>query len=111
MFHSIRKAQLLFASDTKGTELVISIINDKMLAQQAMVLCLSKPDRSTEGEIKRANDRIEKYRSKLERFINYLPVEAGPSLRGIEGNASRIYWETISLHLPEQYRFAQRTLG
>lgn len=106
---SIRKAQLQFASDIKGTELVISILNDKMLAQQAMVLCLSKPDRSTDGEIKRAYDRIEKYRSKLENFLNYLPADAGPSLRGFEGNASRIYWETISLHLPEQYRFEKRS--
>ncbi|MBK7886876.1 MAG: hypothetical protein IPJ86_06080 [Bacteroidetes bacterium] len=32
-----------------------------------------------------------------------LPSEAGAVLRGLEGNASRVYFETVISHLPHQY--------
>ncbi len=106
---SIRKAQLNVSTTAEGTDLILGIVKEKMNAQQAMLWCLSKPDGSTDILLHKANARIGKYLEKLQEHEGKTPEAAGPGIRGLEGNASRIYFETISLHLPEQYRFEKRS--
>jgi len=106
---TIRKVQLEFAKDSRGTFLILDCIKQKMQNQEAMLLCLCKPDGSTDGMLAIGIEKIKKYRLKLDVLITKTPQEMGPTLRGLEGNASKVYFQLISKHLPEQYRFEKRS--
>jgi CRISPR-associated protein Cas1 len=54
-------------------------------------------------------DRIEDYRIKVGRLDGEVVNDVAPTLRGWEGQASRIYFSTIVKYLPEEFQFEQRS--
>ena len=77
--------------------------------QQALILTMRAEDEATRRMVDRSIHRIEDYKTKVKSLQAETVSEIAPTLRGWEGQASRIYFETLNLFLPEQLRFAQRS--
>ena len=81
----------------------------KMENQQALMLLLQPRDTAHERERKRNIERIEDYRIKVSKLEGEMVNDVAPTLRGWEGQASRIYFSTIVKYLPKEYQFEQRS--
>ena len=106
---TIRKGQLNFTTSHAALEWIKEVILQKMENQQALMLLLQPRDPILEKERKRSIDRIEGYRNKVRSLEGDTVSDVAPTLRGWEGQASRIYFSTIVGYLPEKYRFEQRS--
>ena len=106
---TIRKGQLNFASSFAAVEWIKEVIMQKMENQQALMLLLQPREPALEHEQKRNIDRIEDYRSKVSKLDGDSVRDVAPTLRGWEGQASRIYFSTITHYLPERFQFEIRT--
>lgn len=105
----IRKGQLNFTISHAALEWIKEVIMQKMENQQALMLLLQPRDTGLERERKRNIDRIEDYRNKISKLEGEMVSDVAPTLRGWEGQASRIYFSTIVKYLPEEYQFEQRS--
>lgn len=106
---TIRKGQLNFTASHAALEWIKEVIMQKMENQQALILLLQPRDSVYERERKRNMDRIEDYRNKVGRLDGEVVNDVAPTLRGWEGQASRIYFSTIVKYLPEEFQFEQRS--
>lgn len=106
---TIRKGQLNFTSSHAALEWIKEVIMQKMENQQALMLLLQPRDSGLERERKRNIDRIEDYRIKVSKLEGEMVNDVAPTLRGWEGQASRIYFATIVKYLPEEFQFEQRS--
>ena len=106
---TIRKGQLNFTASHAALEWIKEVIMQKMENQQALMLLLQPRDAGLERERKRNIDRIEDYRVKVSKLDGEVVGDVAPTLRGWEGQASRIYFSTIVKYLPEEYQFEQRS--
>lgn len=106
---TIRKGQLNFTASHAALEWIKEVIMQKMENQQALMLLLQPRDTALERERKRNIDRIEDYRNKVSKLEGEIVSDVAPTLRGWEGQASRIYFSTIVKYLPEEYQFEQRS--
>ena len=106
---TIRKGQLNFSSSHAALEWIKEVIRQKMENQQALMLLLQPRDTVYERERKRNIERIEDYRDKVRKLDGDTVSDVAPTLRGWEGQASRIYFGTIVKYLPEEYQFEQRS--
>ena len=106
---TIRKGQLNFTASHAALEWIKEVIMQKMENQQALMLLLQPRDTLHERERKRSIERIEEYRSKVSKLEGEMVRDVAPTLRGWEGQASRIYFNTIVKYLPEEYQFDQRS--
>lgn len=106
---TIRKNQVTFAKSAKGVEWIIENLKTKMDNQVALLLTLGKPDRSTDQLIEKSIQKIHAVKSKLEQLQFNNITDVAEKIRGYEGTASRVYFDTISRHMPEPYRFEKRT--
>jgi len=106
---AIRKNQVRFAQSRAGVEWVKKMLINKLNNQTALLLTLGRPDGTGDDAIKRDIEKIEAYKEKIEAAGAEHIDEIAGSLRGWEGNCSRIYFTCISNNLPEQYRFTERS--
>lgn len=106
---TIRKGQLNFTASHAALEWIKEVIMQKMENQQALMLLLQPRESGLERERKRNIDRIEDYRVKVSKLDGEMVNDVAPTLRGWEGQASRIYFSTIVKYLPEEYQFEQRS--
>ena len=106
---TIRKGQLSFTSSHAALEWIKEVIRQKMENQQALMLLLQPQNTMHESILKKNMERIETYRSKVSQLEGNVVSDVAPTLRGWEGQASRIYFSTITKYLPEEYQFEQRT--
>lgn len=106
---TIRKGQLNFTSSHAALEWIKEVIRQKMENQQALMLLLQPHDSVHERILKKNMERIEAYRSKVSQLEGNVVSDVAPTLRGWEGQASRIYFSTITKYLPEEYQFEMRT--
>lgn len=106
---TIRKGQLNFTSSHVALEWIKEVIRQKMENQQALMLLLQPQDTVHERILKKNMERIETYRDKVSQLEGNVVSDVAPTLRGWEGQASHIYFSTITKYLPEEYQFEQRT--
>ena len=106
---TIRKGQLNFTTSHAALEWIKEVIIQKMENQQALMLLLQPQNTVHERILKKNMERIEAYRSKVSQLEGNVVSDVAPTLRGWEGQTSRIYFSTITKYLPEEYQFEQRT--
>lgn len=107
---TIRKGQLAFTASPAATEWIRAVIAKKILNQQALLLTMQSPEsRVRNNEIDKAVSRLENYLEKIKGMEECLVGDAASTLRGWEGAASRIYFETWNLLLPDKFRFGNRS--
>lgn len=108
---TIRKGQLAFTMCSDALTWIKEILMQKVSNQQALLLMLPEPaDEFLCHKQQQAIERLEAYRIKIGGIEEpQLVGDVASTLRGLEGMASKLYFETISLFMPEEYRFEGRT--
>lgn len=106
---TIRKGQLAFTFSPDSVEWIKNIVIRKIENQQAMLLMLPADTQVKQNIVNKAVNRLEDYRTKISLLQGEIVSDISPTLRGWEGVASKIYFDTINLFLPEEYRFAKRS--
>ncbi|MDL2213257.1 CRISPR-associated endonuclease Cas1 [Bacteroides sp. OttesenSCG-928-E20] len=106
---TIRKGQLTFSFSHEAVKWIKEIVRSKIENQQALLLMMM-PDREVERrKINKAIERMEDYRTKILGLDGEIVSDIAPTLRGWEGVASKIYFETLNLFIPERLRFDVRS--
>lgn len=106
---TIRKGQLAFTFSKDAVSWIKDIIKRKIENQQALLLMLGGNDERKRKSVEKSINRLEDYRKKVAAAEGDLVSDISPTLRGWEGVASKIYFDTINLFLPERYRFEKRS--
>ena len=105
---TIRKGQLNFNYSHDAVVWIKDIICRKMENQQAMMLLLLA-DYADQTTVNRNIRRLDDYRSKVNALEGEVVADTAPILRGWEGQASKIYFSTLNMALPEHMRFRERS--
>ncbi len=106
---TIRKGQVNFTFSKDAVEWIKSIIRQKIENQQALLLIMHVDNEATSKKVKQAINKLEDYRIKLKTTEGEVISDVAPTLRGWEGAASKIYFETMNHFLPEKFRFDKRS--
>lgn len=106
---TIRKGQLAFSFSKEAVGWIKDVIQKKIETQQAMLLMMNVENEEIRQMVKRSIHRLETYRDKIKRVSGEVVSDVASTLRGWEGASSRIYFETLNLFLPEQFRFENRS--
>jgi CRISP-associated protein Cas1 len=106
---SIRKGQLNFTFTKDAAIWIRNVICKKIENQQALMLML-KSDMPEDSKLVDKNlGRLEDYRKKVSLLDGEIVNDIAATLRGWEGQASKIYFNTLNRFIPEQFRFEQRS--
>lgn len=106
---TIRKGQLNFTFSKVAIEWIKEVMVQKMDNQQALILAMRVNDDRTQRLVDRSIQRISDYQAKVKALKGEVISDIAPTLRGWEGQASRIYFETLNLFIPESLQFAKRS--
>ena len=106
---TIRKGQLNFSLSKSAINWIKEVICRKIENQQALILTMQATDDRTQTIVQRAIRRLEDYRTKVSLIEGEVISDVASSLRGWEGLASKVYFETLNLFLPEAFRFERRS--
>ena len=106
---TIRKGQLNFVQTPDALLWIQQIIAEKIANQQAMLLLMNADDLTLLRVCERNLNRLEDYRTKVMGAKGAFVADCAAQLRGWEGMASKIYFSTLNLFIPEQYRFEMRS--
>lgn len=106
---TIRKGQLNFSLSQAAITWIKEIIRRKIENQQALILMMNVQDSVTQNRVNSAIRKLEDYRTKIGTVEGEVISDVAATLRGWEGIASKIYFETLNLFLPERYRFEKRS--
>ncbi len=106
---TIRKGQLNFSLSHDAIVWIKDVIRQKIENQQALLLTFHTGDTADANRVQTAVRRLEDYRSKIASADGEVMSDVASTLRGWEGLASKIYFETLNLFLPERYRFEKRS--
>lgn len=106
---TIRKGQLNFTFSHDALDWIKDVLRRKMENQQAVILMMHTENEEQKRACTKAIARIEDYRNKIKGMEGEIVADVAPQLRGWEGMASRIYFETLNMFIPSHYRFNIRT--
>lgn len=106
---TIRKNQINFTFSKHAVEWIKIVLKEKIQNQQALLLSLPTFNDEIDKSIEKSIRKLEDYLTKIEACYGEIVPEIAPSIRGWEGAASRIYFETIADALPPEYHFDSRT--
>lgn len=106
---TIRKGQLNFSFSTEAIRWIKEVICQKIENQQALLLTFESSDIMIQNHVQKSIRRLEDYRTKVSTINGEVISDIASTLRGWEGLSSKIYFETLNLFLPEQYRFEKRS--
>lgn len=106
---TIRKGQLNFSLSKDAIVWIREVLRHKIENQQALLLMMQGTSGQSDDAVQRSIRRLEDYRTKLSTVEGEVMSDVASTLRGWEGVASKIYFETLNRFLPEHYRFAQRS--
>lgn len=106
---TIRKGQLSFTFSKEAVAWIRDVISRKIENQQALILMMIPRSPEMEVAARKAINRLEDYRTKVNGVEGEIVADVAPTLRGWEGLASKIYFNAMNLFLPEAYRFKERS--
>lgn len=106
---TIRKGQLNFTFAHDALTWIKDVISKKIENQQALLLMLRSDAEDSCAFINKAITRLEDYRNKIRNLEGEIVSDVAPSLRGWEGQASKVYFDALNHFLPDELRFANRS--
>lgn len=106
---TIRKGQMNFTFTHDALTWIKEIIVKKIENQQALLMMLETEDDDEKREVSKAISRLEDYRCKIRSLDGEIVSDVAPSLRGWEGQASKVYFDALNMFLPEKLRFTTRS--
>lgn len=104
----IRRRQLEAAEQQLGLNMALVWVRKKFDNQIDLFEAMRKRRTRLSAELTDGITQLSQLRQQLEGLKGNLDGRRNKIL-GIEGNAGRVYWNTISLILPEKYRFTGRS--
>lgn len=106
---TIRKGQLNFTFTKDALVWIKGVILQKIENQQALLLMMKTEQTKDKNICEKAISRLEDYRSKIMSLDGEIVSDVASQLRGWEGLSSKIYFNTLNLFIPEEYRFNERS--
>lgn len=106
---TIRKGQLSFSFSKEALNWIKEVIRQKIENQQALLLMMDSSDSVLDRVREKNISRLEDYRQKIASIDGDIVADVAAKLRGWEGIASKIYFDTLNLFIPEEYRFESRS--
>lgn len=106
---TIRKGQLNFTLSKDAIDWIKELICQKMENQQALILTMNAESEADRRRVDKSINMIEDYKSKIMGLSGEVLSDIAPQIRGWEGQASKVYFETLNLFIPEKYQFSSRT--
>ncbi|MBQ9821991.1 MAG: CRISPR-associated endonuclease Cas1 [Muribaculaceae bacterium] len=106
---TIRKGQLEFCRSARAVQWIKGIIARKLQNQQAMLLMIETHDPVEAEFIAAASAKIGQCADRLQAVNGDTVGDVAKPLRGLEGTASRIYFEALNWGIPLLYRFGERS--
>ena len=106
---TIRKGQVNFTFSKDAVTWIKKIITTKIENCQALILTLKTEDFRSRNITESALSKLEDYRNKIKRLDGEIVHDISATLRGWEGQASKVYFKTLNEFIPEKYRFESRT--
>lgn len=106
---TIRKGQLNFTFTKDALTWIKEVIRQKIENQQALLLMMKTSGQQDETIRNKSISRLEDYRTKINSLEGEIVSDVASQLRGWEGLSSKIYFDTLNLFIPEEYRFKERT--
>lgn len=106
---TIRKGQLSFTFSKEAVSWIKDILCQKIANQQALLLMMHCEDSEKSKIVDKAISRLEDYRTKVITISGEIVSDISANLRGWEGQAARIYFETLNMFLPEELQFENRS--
>lgn len=106
---TIRKGQINFVQSPDALLWIKQLIAEKIANQQALLLLMNSDELALLRVRERNLNRLEDYRTKVLDAKGESVADCAAQLRGWEGMASKIYFSTLNLFIPECYRFEQRS--
>lgn len=106
---TIRKGQLAFSFSKDALDWIKNVLLQKIENQQAMLLMLRTDNEEQNKRIEKSNAKMDDYRKKISDLKGEIVNDVAAQLRGWEGQASKIYFDTLNLFLPEELRFEKRS--
>lgn len=105
---AIRRAQLRLADTPAGLHHALGWMLHKLDNQIGFLEAVRKKRTRLSAELTEKIQAMRPFRTQIESLSGSLDDIRG-SLMGLEGRASRFYWEAINLMLPEPHRFEGRS--
>ncbi|MEY8688152.1 CRISPR-associated endonuclease Cas1 [Bacteroides sp. AN502(2024)] len=106
---TIRKGQLNFTFSKDSLSWIKDIICRKIENQQALLLMMRTEDSVANRKREKSLSRLEDYRTKITSISGEIVSDVSSQLRGWEGVASKIYFETLNDYIPDEYHFKCRS--
>lgn len=106
---NIRKNQIDFIRSSEAVAWIKNILQQKIENQQIILISLQKYDASNSEEIEKTYQKLNTFIDKLNNLPDTSVSAIASSCRGIEGNASKIYFRLINKNLPDLYKFEERS--
>lgn len=106
---TIRKGQLNFTFSKDAIDWIKEVICQKMENQQALILTMNAENESDSQRVNKSVNMIEDYKRKLIGLSGEVLSDVAPKIRGWEGQASKVYFETLNHFIPEKYQFTSRS--
>ena len=106
---TIRKGQLNFVYTHDAVDWIKEVICQKIDNQQALMLLLRPDNDAATRLVEKNSARLADYHTKVKSLDGEVVNDIAATLRGWEGQASRIYFSTINMALPEPLRFEARS--
>lgn len=105
----IRKQQLETSLNAEGLKWVKEWICQKLENQSDYILDLAKHREKLKHELQSKSKKILEYRERILELQGSQVQEVADMIRAMEGNAGRIYFESLSLAIPKEFRFDGRS--
>jgi CRISPR-associated protein Cas1 len=106
---TIRKGQVNFCLSKDAVEWVKDTILQKIENQQSLILAMQIKDSFTQNKVDTTIRKLDDYKSKIRTLMGETVSDIAPALRGWEGLASKVYFDTLNLFIPQEFRFENRS--
>ncbi|MCQ2230542.1 MAG: CRISPR-associated endonuclease Cas1 [Paludibacteraceae bacterium] len=106
---TIRKGQLAFSFSKDALEWIKEVLRQKIENQQALLLMFRSDNEAQNESVAKSIAKMEDHREKLGKLDGDIVADVAAQLRGWEGQASKIYFDTLNIFLPEHLRFQNRS--
>lgn len=104
---TIRKQQVVFAASAAAVEWIKNLLILKMEQQELILAMLPLGNQSF--LVDKPMEKLRQSQMRMRELSFESISEGANTIRGIEANASKVYFRALSIVLPDMYRFNQRS--
>lgn len=105
----IRKEQLKISTNTIGMKLIKEWVSQKINNQTEFIKNLKKHRKSKADYLDEKIARLQNLEESIKKIKGNSLDDISDTIRGIEGTAARLYFETLSSVMPDEYKFNGRS--